>query len=76
MVSEMNELETIGAKIKAIRNDYGLSLRDLASKVGITYQSLNWIENGRYNTGIGNIYRILDALNCEIIIKKKDDVTK
>ena len=76
MVSEMNELETIGAKIKAIRNDYGLSLRDLASKVGITYQSLNRIENGRYNTGIDNIYRILDALNCEIIIKKKDDVTK
>lgn len=72
----VSELEKIGAEIKAIRQSYGLSLRDLASKVGITYQSLNKIENGRYNTGIGNIYRILDALNCEIIIKKKDDVTK
>lgn len=72
----VSELEKIGAEIKAIRQSYGFSLRDLAAKVGITYQSLNRIENGRYNTGIGNIYRILDALNCEIIIKKKDDVTK
>ena len=72
----VSELKKIGAEIKAIRQSYGLSLRDLAAKVGITYQSLNRIENGRYNTGIGNIYRILDALNCEIIIKKKDNVTK
>jgi transcriptional regulator with XRE-family HTH domain len=67
----MNELELIGAQIKAIRQSEGLSVRDLASKVGITYQSLNRIENGRYNTGISNIYRILDALKCEIVIKKK-----
>ena len=67
----VNELEKIGAEIKAIRQSYGLSLRDLASRVGITYQSLNRIENGKYNTGINNICRILDALDCEIIIKKR-----
>lgn len=67
----MNELEKIGAEIKSIRQSYGLSLRDLAAKVGITYQSLNRIENGRYNTGINNICRILNALDCEIIIKKR-----
>ena len=72
----VSELKKIGAEIKSIRQSYGLSLRDLAAKVGITYQSLNRIENDRYNTGIGNIYRLLDALNCEIIIKKKDDVTR
>lgn len=67
----MNELEKIGAEVKSIRQSYGLSLRDLATKVGITYQSLNRIENGRYNTGINNICRILNALDCEIIIKKR-----
>lgn len=67
----MNELEKIGAEVKSIRQSYGLSLRDLAAKVGITYQSLNRIENGRYNTGINNICRILNALDCEIIIKKR-----
>lgn len=67
----MNELDKIGAEIKSIRQSYGLSLRDLAAKVGITYQSLNRIENGRYNTGVNNICRILNALDCEIIIKKR-----
>lgn len=75
MVSEMNELEVIGAKIKSIRNDYGLSLRDVADKAGITHQSLNLIENGKCNTGITNLYKIARALNCEIVIKKKQDIS-
>lgn len=71
----MNELEIIGAKIKAIRNDYGLSLREVADKAGITYQSLNLIENGKCNTGIINLYKIARALNCEIVINKKQDIS-
>lgn len=67
--------EVIGAKIKSIRNDCGLSLREVADKAGITYQSLNLIENGKCNTGIINLYKIARALNCEIVIKKKQDIS-
>ena len=71
MVSEINALQEIGSCIKAIRNDYGLSLRDVAEKAGITHQSLNMIENGKCNTGINNLFKIARALDCEIVIKKR-----
>lgn len=36
-------------KIKKIRNDRGLSVRELSEKTGISYSYLNELENGNKN---------------------------
>lgn len=36
-------------KIKKIRNDRGLSVRELSKKTGISYSYLNELENGNKN---------------------------
>lgn len=70
----MNDIERIGNMIKSMRQSRGLSVRELADKVGITYQSLSKIENGKYNTGIGNVCKIASALGCKVVLKKIDTI--
>ena len=66
----MNHRERIGQRIAQLRKEKGLSLRQLSEECGITYQNINKIENGKYNTGIDIIGKIADALGAEITLEK------
>ena len=68
----MNHREKIGQQIAQLRKEKGLSLRELSERCGVTFQNINKIENGKYNTGIDILGKIADALDSSIDLMKKE----
>lgn len=62
--------EEIGRRIAAIRQERGLSLRELAELTGLDHSNIWKIEHGRYNVGIDILGRICDALGCRIELRE------
>ena len=62
--------ERIGASIRNLRIEKGMSLRELAEKSGINHSNIVKIEAGRYNVSIDILTKICDALGAEIDIKE------
>jgi HTH-type transcriptional regulator, competence development regulator len=56
---------TIGARIRALRVDAGLSQRQLAAKVGVGFPHLSKIEAGKETPSADLIQRIADALEAD-----------
>jgi len=54
-------------KIRYLRQEEGISQQDLANKVDVTRQTINALENSRYNPSLILAYKITKALNCEYI---------
>lgn len=54
-------------KIGFYRKELGLSQQELADKVGVTRQTINALENGRYNPSLLVAYNITKILKCEHI---------
>ena len=55
-----------GQFIKAIRKEKGLTQKELASKLGIAYQTLAQWENGFRNPKYETLVRIADALGVSV----------
>lgn len=56
----------IGRTVRALREQRGLTLEQLARLAGITYQYLSGLENGRENFTVGVLQRLSDALNLPL----------
>lgn len=56
----------IGRAIRSYRESQSLTLEQLASKAGITYQYLSGVENGRENFTIGVLERLASALEVNL----------
>ncbi len=52
----------LGTKLRAVREQHGLTQRQLAKRVGITNASISLIESGRTNPLVGNLKRLLDGI--------------
>lgn len=50
-----------------MRQELGISQKDLADKVGVTRQTINALENSRYNPSLLVAYKITKVLNEENI---------
>lgn len=65
-------------RIKELRKEFGLTQADLAKKVGVSRQTMNAIENGRYFPTLDIAYIITEIFNKkyveEIFIKEDDDL--
>lgn len=68
----MNDRERIGNRIVGLRNDRGLTTRQLAELCGVNYANICKIENGKYNASIDILSKVCTALGCEIDIVVKD----
>jgi transcriptional regulator with XRE-family HTH domain len=70
MANEQNQIETIvsklGEKIKRIRLDKGLSLKDLSVKSGISAAAIHKIESNGIIPTITTMMKISDALGKEV----------
>ena len=53
-------------RIKELRARYDLTQEELADKVGITRQTLLYLEKGKYNPSLLLAHRIARALNSTI----------
>ena len=65
-MSEVSKEETIGERIKRIRESKGMSQKDLASKCGIIYQTIGKYERGVLNPKITTIIDIANALEVQV----------
>lgn len=54
----------IGAQIRMIRKNFGISQTDLAPQVGLKPNTISSIENGRMTTTTDNLYLLAKALRC------------
>ena len=67
----MSYREDIGNQIQTMRVQLGLTKEELARMCGMTPLNVTKIENGVYNVPIDVVGKIADALNAELVIKKK-----
>lgn len=67
MAMEVNNVKiTVSRKLKKLREDSGLSLRELALKVGARAESIRGFEAGLYNPSINTAYKLKEffGLSC------------
>jgi transcriptional regulator with XRE-family HTH domain len=58
----------IGARLRALRAQRGMTLEQVASDAGLTRGFLSHLERGGTSASIGSLYRICDALGVEIAV--------
>jgi transcriptional regulator with XRE-family HTH domain len=68
--------QEIGIIIKDIRTRRGLSIRALGELSGVQFANIGKLERGEYNPSVNILNKILLALNCELIVREKDNNTK
>lgn len=64
--------EIIGARLQMIREAVGLSQRDLAKKLGVSYNKIHNLEQGLTRMQIGDLYEIAEALDIQPLLLLKD----
>jgi putative transcriptional regulator len=66
ILSKMREGEHLKTSIKEKRENANMTAAVLAEKVGVPIQTINYLEEGRYNPSLALAYRIAEALQCKI----------
>lgn len=59
-------LKKVGANIRCIRNEKGLSMEALANEAEIEYRQIGRIERGEINTTIISLHRIAEVLKVDL----------
>ena len=67
------ESVTIGIKIRKRRDDFGLSLRDLAAKTSLTASFISQIERGITNPSLNSLRKIAEALEVPLLFFLTDN---
>lgn len=65
----MNRTE-FGIRIKELRQNAALTLKQLSEKSGISITNISKIERGEYNMSYDIMMKLITALNCKIVIEK------
>ena len=56
----------IGKNITRLREQRGITIRDLSFKTNIAENSLSSIEHGKKGVGLLTLIKLADALNCSL----------
>jgi putative transcriptional regulator len=66
ILSKMREGEYLKTTIKEKRENANITPNILAEKVGVPIQTINYLEEGRYNPSLALAYKIAEVLQCKI----------
>lgn len=58
----------IGQKIAELRQEKGLTVRQLGEISGVSYQNITKIEHGKYNVSIDLLTKVLNVLDSQLEI--------
>lgn len=61
-----NQEEPLHNRVEEARISLGLSRSDLASAVGVHYQTIGYIERGEYNPSLALALKLAKALKVEV----------
>jgi len=59
---------SIGALIKLIRSQLGMSQMTLAKRAGVPQSTISRIEKGQVGVSLSTLQHILEAMTCDIVI--------
>ena len=64
--TEISEAETLGDRIRTVREKHGLSLDDISSRTGIDVSAINRIESNETVPPLGQLIRLSKALDMKM----------
>lgn len=59
---------SVGALIRSIREQLGMSQRALAKRAGVPQSTVSRIEQGRRDVTLSTLHKILGAISCDLVI--------
>ncbi|WP_135505142.1 helix-turn-helix domain-containing protein [Roseovarius aestuariivivens] len=59
--------QAIGARIRTFRKALGLSQKDLAERIGVTFQQVQKYESGTNRIAASRLWRIADTLGVSVV---------
>lgn len=65
----------IGALLRDMRKQQGLSQAELGRKVGLDQKKVSLIENGNPNCRVDSLFRLLSALGAGLVVEPKIEPT-
>ena len=65
-------LKHMGASLRQLREEAGLSQFDLAQRLGISYQAVQRIESGRNGANVRTLERFAKALGLMLAIEMRE----
>lgn len=71
MLNENEIAKELGAKLKALRKEKGLTQQEVGQLMRTTKSTINKIETGLYTFGVDKLHAYLDALGYEIEFRKR-----
>lgn len=66
ILSKIREGELLKTSIRELREKINLSASQLAEKVGVPLQTIQYLEEGRYNPSLVLAYKIAEVFDCTI----------
>jgi len=66
ILSKIREGEKLKTSIRELREKNQMTAAQLAQKVGVPIQTINYLEEGKYNPSLTLAYEIAKVLNCRI----------
>lgn len=60
-------LDGLGTKLRSVRKNRNLSLKQLAERIGCSPSYLSMVENGKIDPGISRLKKIVDSLEITIV---------
>jgi len=73
---KINSAIDLAAAIRGRRLDLGLSQADLAARASVSRVSIATVEGGKRSVNFGMILRLLDALNLDMDISPKRNLSE
>jgi transcriptional regulator with XRE-family HTH domain len=68
------DLSTIGSKLKALRDEHELSMRELAARANVAVSFISKIESGKTSPTVMTLQKILEAMDVAVVEFFSDDV--
>jgi len=73
MAEKLKTVEALGARIRAIRREQGISQEMLAGLAGTGQRYISELERGKETIRVREMLRVLDALGCGIYIPNRQE---
>lgn len=71
MVHKIVSVQTLGQVLQSERKQKGMTQREVAHCVGLRQPTVSSIEQGNQGTELGTLFRLLAALDLEMVIQPR-----
>jgi len=73
MTEKLKTVEALGARIRVLRKEQGISQEMLAGLAGTGQRYISELERGKETIRVREMLRVLDALGCGIYIPNRQE---